>query len=533
MAEPYRTGRLPTDPVVASDTEVARVTFFEDRAEVTRALRVKLPEGRSRLSARGLTLLVDDRTLACRVAEGEASVVASSVRRSVEDVTEASAEAIAALEAEHQAARARLARLDREIPAVNADGKRASAMMQLWAETAARVPSRAEGAVEELSRAYDELDARTTACLDELGRLRTEREEAQAELARVEQRLAQARAKKPRYEASAEIEVLARAEGEIAIEIVYRTPCALWRPEHHARLVRKDGKAEIVLTTYATVWQRTGEDWRDVSCRFSTARPAQSATPPLLTDDVLATRRKTELERKQLVVEAREQAIAVAGVGRGTRDVDEMPGVDDGGEAQWLSGRAPATIPSDGRPVRIEVGERTFAAEVARVAWPERSAAAHLRATATLPGPGPLLAGPVTLAREGEVVGRARVGFVGPGDTFELGFGVDDGLRVRRQTSEQRKTTVVTGTQHVERKVKVFVSNTSDESRALTVVERVPVSEVEDVLVDVERGEGARVDGDGLARFEIDVPARGTRELVLRYSLEAKSNVVLPTSFDV
>src|SRR5262249_54967788 len=149
------------------------------------------------------------------------------------------------------------------------------------------------------------------------------------------------------------------------------------------------------------------ETWKDIPCRFSTARPARSAAAPLLRDDVLSTRKKTDMERKQVVVEAREQTIATAGVARGTRDVEEMPGVDDGGEAQWLTGRMNATIESDGRPVRVEVSQRTLSCTVARVCYPELGGATHLRATATMPGPTPLLAGPVTIGRETEIVGRS------------------------------------------------------------------------------------------------------------------------------
>jgi uncharacterized protein (TIGR02231 family) len=343
--------------------------------------------------------------------------------------------------------------------------------------------------------------------------------------------LGQARVIKPRYEAFAEIEVTAEAAGEIAIEVVYRTACALWRPEHLARLTRNDdGTAgEIAITTFATVWQATGEVWNDVRCRFSTARPAQSASAPLLREDVLVTRKKTDMERKQIVVEARDQTIQVAGANRGTRDVDEMPGVDDGGEAQWFDGRVPATIPSNGHPVRVEIGSRKVAVKVERVCFPERGAGAHLRANGTLPGPGPLLAGPVTIGRETEIVGKAKTEFVGAGEPFEMGFGVDDGLRVRRRVTEKRKTGTLSGTQTIQREVTLFVSNLSKAGKALSVIERVPVSEVEDLTVDVPKQQSMRFDArDGFATFDVQIAPHATKEMVLSYTLEAKSNVVLP-----
>mgnify|MGYP001028189568 CR=1 FL=1 len=526
----------PSTPTVAVETSVSRVTFFEDRAEVMRVARCSVPRGRSRVQAHGITLLVDDRSLTCGTGGNEkVEIVFSRIRRRSEDVAGATVEELEALEADLERARERLARADRGLGKARADGQRVAAMMKQWAEVVRSVPSRAEVAAGELGSAYDAIDVATGESLDALARLRREREEAQVDAARVELRLLQARAKKPRFEAFAELEIVATEATEVAIEIVYRTPCALWRPEHLARLTRTpDGKGEISITTYAAVWQLTGEVWKDVPCRFSTARPARSAMAPDLREDVLTTRRKTNQERRQVVVEAREQTIAVAGIARGKRDVDEMPGVEDGGEAQWLAGRSAATIESDGRPVRVEVGERSFACTVARVCFPELGPATHLRATATLPGPAPLLPGPITVARETEIVGRSTIGFVGAGEPFELGFGVDDGLRVRRRVVEKRKTTPVTGTQHVAREIWLYVSNLSGDARPLSIVERVPVSEVEDVRVEVDPHMDMRHDErDGFATFALSLGPRATREIVLKYRIEAESNVVLPLSLDL
>jgi len=515
--------------VVRADTEVESVTFFEDRAEVLRVVRCTVPEGRSRVHAHGITLLVDDRSLVCKA--GDAEVVYSRVRRTAEDVEEASAEEVLALEDELVAARQRVERTDRALEIAKSRGDRASAMLGLWVDSVGAVPSRAEAAAEELERAYRAIDEEYTSTIEAYGAQRASRVQVRGDQARVELRLAQARQKKPRFEAFAEIEVVAAKAGEIAIELTYRTPCALWRPEHLARLTRSaDGTAgEITITSYATVWQATGETWKDVRCRFSTARPARSASAPHLREDVLVSRKKSDIERKQIVVEARDQSIDAAGVARGTRAVDEMPGVDDGGEAQWLSGRSLATIASDGHPVRVEVGTRVLPCKVERVCFPETGPATHLRANGTLPGPGPLLAGPVTVGRETEIVGKSKTDFIGAGEPFELGFGVDDGLRVRRKIIEKRKTATISGRQEVEREVKLFVSNLSSSAKALAVTERVPVSEVEDVEITVERTKDMRFDArDGFATFDVSIAPYATREIVLVYKIDAKSNVVLP-----
>ncbi len=362
--------------------------------------------------------------------------------------------------------------------------------------------------------------------LDQVTAAAAELTAAQLDGQRAELRLQWARTLLPRYEAAAELQLEVTAGAvERTIDLSYRTPLALWRPEHSARLVQRDGGGgwDLVIKTMATVWQRTGEVWRDVRCRFSTARPAQSATPPLLCDDPLTLQKRQD---RSITVEAREETIASAGLDRGSRAVEEMPGVEDGGEPLSFDAPQPVSIASDGQPLRVEVGERRMPCEVEVVVYPERGDAAHVRVTATLAG-GPLLAGPVRLARGGSIVGRGKTAFVAAGEPFELGFGVDDGVRVRRRIDEERDTTPVIGTQKIKRTIKLYLSNLGGQPRKLLVVERVPVSEIADVSIQVVDRGGAQMDDDGFARFTVEVPANGARELSLIYKIEAAAKVRL------
>ena len=529
-----------SDPI-RTETTVKTVTFFEDRAEVVRVARVVCPAGRSRVVARGVTLLVDDRSLFARTGktdDGDAGqeagtrVISARVRRIEETKASECAEHAAELEAAIRGKAESLQSVAAARARAEADARRAAGLLATWSSIAASVPSRTEEAVRELAASYNTLDSAEKVAFERIAALREETTRLDQDRVHLGARLAQARQITPRYEAVVEIDVETDVAREISLTIVYRTPCALWRPEHRAHLsTREDGTCEMNIVTFATAWQCTGETWADVACRFSTARPARPAAVPLLHDDVLSTRSKTDDERKRIVVDAREQAIATAGTNRGTRDVSEMPGVEDGGEAQWLTGRAPATITSDGRPCRVEIGHRMLPCEVALVAWPELAGAAHVRAVGTLPGPGPLLAGPVVVARGMEVVGRTHVKFTGAGEPIEIGFGVDDGIRVRRRSQERKKTTPITGTQHIEREVFVYVSNLAGDPRRVSIVERVPVSEVEEVVIEVEKRKDLTRDArDGFVTLVADVGPNKTSELVLRYRIEASSNVVLPAS---
>jgi uncharacterized protein (TIGR02231 family) len=512
-------------------SRVTRVTFFEDRAEVTRVAQAELAAGTSTLAIEGISPAIDERSVQAK-AEG-ARVISARVVALAHSERTLGREAIEALELEARQARATVSTQTRALERAELSLERARGLLERWVEGASLVPrsNEAGDGAERWQRALGEIE---WLCADSLRRATAGREalvRAQAELSRTNARLAAGKIESPRYEARVEVDVDAPGAGAIEVTLTYRVACALWRPEHTARLVDAPddkGQARLEITTHATAWQCTGEAWEGIEARFSTARPARDAAAPRVTDDVLTMRRRSDEERRRVEVQAREQAMTVAGLERGARAVDEMPGVDDGGEPLQLSAGSPVTIASDGLPLRVEVAKVTLAAIVERVIFPEVATAAHLRATATLVGASsPLLAGPVRIARGASLVGRSKIDFVGKGEPFELGLGADDGVRVRRTLVAQDETQAVTGAQRRKRTVKVYVSNLSDETRRVLVTERIPVSEIEYVEVrHVEVTGWTRHDG-GMMRREVELGPGATRVLELAYELRAPHNVAL------
>jgi uncharacterized protein (TIGR02231 family) len=510
----------------------SRVTFFEDRAEVQRKATFHVSAGTSWVALSGVSVAIDDSSLVAHILGDSTRVIATRVTRKQREQPTASASEIEVLLADKNLQKARLRRAKMASRHADVAVRRAQENLAAWTKAVRDVPrgdNDPQAATQRWRSAWDTLDAQLGQCLQARAVCYLEHENAKLADGFATQRYNQGRQLKSRDEALVEVQIEAREAREIDVEISYRTPCALWRPEHRCHLVAREGGGhEMVVRTCATVWQCTGEVWENVACRFSTARPAQQAAAPLLTEDVLVLRRKTERERQVVTVEARDQSVSLAGLQRGVRAVNEMPGVEDGGEALWFDAQQPATIVSDGAPVRVELGETKLLCEVDRIAYPEQTVAVHVRATATLSAPWPLLAGPVVVCRSTEIVGRGRATYVGRGEPFEMGFGVDDGLRVRRTVDERREQTTLLGTQKVTRTVKLFVSNVSGQEKKLTVTERVPVSEVKDVeVIVVQTGGGKHDTKDGFIRWEVEVSPRGTQEFSLVYRIEAASKVNL------
>lgn len=506
---------LPSKPVF--------VRFFEDRAEVTRVAAAELAAGRQWLRVGGISPLIDDRSV--QAACGQARVLAARVGRAVTKGTELAASEIAALEKKESELEKQLAALD---TLRSRHEKRLEYLAELqgaWAEGAAKVPRiRPDASLESWSGAWRDLCSQDADELEKLHACEREHARLEQQLGAIQAELSMLRSRRPRHEAFIEVYLDASSPVTADLKVTYRVPCALWRPEHAARLepdARSGGR--VVLTTFATVWQRTGEEWLDVEAAFSTARPAQAASPPPLNDDIIVKRKKSPEEQKKIVVEAREQTIEEAAAAK----APEMPGVDDGGEPLEFAAKGRVTLRSTGLPVRVEIARVELAAEVARVLMAERSPTAHLRASCANTGKTPLLAGPVRVARQGTLIGRSRLDFVGVGEHFALGVGPDDSLRCRRQFEEKRETGLMGG-QTVTHDVALYLSNLAGEPRELLIIERVPVSEVEGLEVRAPEPKDWAPDKDGFMKRTVTLEANAVQELKYRYELYAKSIVVLP-----
>ena len=529
-------------------TQVQCVTFFEDRAQVQRQAQFDVNPGLQVVMLTGVTVFVDDVSVAVKVigpdgqVDKDVEVVSTHVVRKRRDASELSHKQVEELEREFDRASARVTEVSQQIERRLGHRQRVEALMESWRDSLETLPASEQSEPAPWIEAHRTLQTALLQDLDAMTVLAKERHRAAGNRDAIRRTLTDATVQTPRYYAAVEVQLSSSCGKSVAIELTYRCACALWRPEHVAVLqTAEDGSNELSVETFATVWQMTGERWEDIASKFSTARPAKHASPPLLQNDVLSMRKKTPRQRQEVVVQLREQEVATVGQGASSQAVEQMPGVDDGGEIVAYDATVPWTIPSDGKPVRIPLQKRVLPCTVEPVAYPEVSEAVHVKASAVWPSaPGedatparpampvmPLLAGPLWIGRHDAIMGRSQIPFVAKGERFDIGMGIDDGLHVRRTVHCQRDTSML-GKQKRTYRVELFVSNLADTKRKVTLVERYPLSEIEDVEVQVLRSEGGRVNPkDGMVKYELELAPCATETRLLEYRVVAGANVVL------
>lgn len=498
---------------------VVQVTLLEDRAQVVRQGTIDLVAGMNCLRIERVSPVLVDKTLSVSL-DGDGDIAEARVeRRRV------------VREAERPEAVAELDRLAREL----ADEERKLARQQaMVAGHAGGLVRAADLAVTELGEdaSWGQVDPEGWESRFELLHMaEAEQRGHLVELARAAQDMATRKRdlavrrqalSDPRTWLRADLVVVvsAKAACSASLRAEYLVPGACWRPWHRASL----GDGKLGFRTDGCVWQDTGEDWNDVRLFFSTGRASLGTRPPDLVADELRLRRVDQEVR----VEAREQEIHTAGLGAAaTVTTPEMPGIDDGGETRRFAAMAPARVPSDGRPHRFPAMSFETAAREQRVLLAELVQAVILRTEQDNRSVLPILPGPVDLVRESGQIGRTWVDFVAPGERFELGWGPDLALRVHREHEREQLDSKLfsswTATRH---EVTVRVSNIGPDEVEVDLTERIPVSELDKVRIDLKSTvPAAAPDSDGMLRWTLTLPGYGQGEITYEHEVRRHPDV--------
>jgi uncharacterized protein (TIGR02231 family) len=513
-----------TSQAIALALPITDVTVLEDRAHIVRSGRVQLPAGRCLLSLAQVSAVLSDKT-AIMTAHGPAAVAVLALRleRFQVILEEDQPAALAALTVELRRLEDQRTRLsDLQSLAQTEVSQLEGVLTNTLTEIGQDVSYARDGA-SEWKTALDLLAERIRqAHLQVLGHAEslTQLEESIRDLAaRIQAQSSLAGS----IAARMTIEVETSQAGDYDLRLAYLVPGACWRPYHTARW-QETVPPTIDLSCDACIWQNTGEDWSAVSLRCSTERASLGATPPLLESDLLTLKRKEAV----LAVEVREQVVQTTG-GEAGAPAQEVMGIDDGGETRLLTCQGAATIPSDGMPHRVPLFSCASPCEPATLVLGELTQAAITRTSQSNTATVPLLAGPVDLIRRGGLAGRTAILYVAAGERFDLGWGPDGDVRVQRSVQVlDEKPGLLTSWHSRLHVVDLFLSNLSDSPRTLAVSERIPVSSLEQVVIELDAAQtkpGASADAQGMVAWTVVLPPRGHAQVSLRYRLKKHPSV--------
>jgi uncharacterized protein (TIGR02231 family) len=498
---------------IKGTSRIDAVTVYPSGAEITRTARVKLEQGEHTLL---LTDLPAEAVAASIRVEGKATAgleigsvdtrsvsvprgddaVAATERRRIEDAIEKLKDERSALQASIQAAETQKRLIENltKLPATPVPANAAPAAQPDWAQLFELIGKRtaeAQKTILDTEIKVREVDRQIKDLEGKLGSL------APGQVTRTEVKVALA----------------AQGALEADMTIRYQVRNASWTPFYDARLgVGSKAQApKLQLVRRAAIKQRTGEVWDNVVLALSTARPSAGTAAPVLTPVTI----DFEVEHVPLAVQR--PAPEPAAKAPRTRGADAEPA----GEADvacppgrtcvllhpnrtvtakealakvdvqafqavyGIAGRT--TVPDTGETKRVQIDEMALDPALMVRAVPKLDEKAYLYAKIVTAKGSPLLPGQVALFRDSVFVGNGWLPLLAPEEQHELGFGVDDSIRVRYALAEEKRseTGIISTSKTDARSYRITVKNQHERPMQLTVIDQVPVSQNADITVEL------------------------------------------------
>jgi len=489
-ARPAAVATLPAPPPLPLEpnSTLDHVVVLRDRALVTRLREVKLASGAQRVRFEGLPLSLDPASLTAELRGGRARVVGVELVSGTGDVEET--ERIA--EIRHHAAE-----LTEKLGGVR-DRIEALLVQRAYLDAAVLTPGGADRPVPALDTVKGTLGWLGEAERDLATKLRAAEAEAKTSGDELEPLLVKLH-DPVATGMTVRVDLEVAGEGPVDVALRYAVYGASWTPSYAARL---DPDAQTVtLQTRATVVQATGEPWTNAALELSTAAPVVGGAAPDLDAWVLD-----------------ESGVDPRSLGAGG-------GVASGAGARIFEVEGRRTIAGDGSQADIPLTETHAPTVLSLTTVPRVGPEVFRTATVKWTGEAPLLPGDVASFVAGDYVGGATIGAIAPGETVDLGFGVEDRLRVDRVLVARQVEHLLGGRTRTTVKYRTTVHNYAKTAQTVRLKDQVPVSQVDKIAVAVlGTSVPPRVDAAlpaGVMTWDLALPAGGEASVELGFSVTA------------
>ena len=517
---------------IAATSRITAVTLYADRALTTRSATLPLKLGSYLIAFKSLPVLIQDDSI--RV-EGKGSAKATIVGLEVKRIflEQSDEKRVKELDEEIRGLERRLGAIDSKKAGLSAQKAFLESIRVAWGdriskELAIGRPTSAElsdavgfvgtavAKVEELTR---DADVEKKNIKNKIDALRRQRDESTGSL---------------RKEAkSVEVMVEITREGDLTLDLAAVISQAGWQPSYDIRL-SPDAKT-AALTFRAMLRQQTGEDWNNIDLTLSTARPATGGAPPELYPWRISFFRPQPPMAAPMMMSApapERSKKAARMIAESVRSEDllaeESPAVvataQASDEQSSISFRIPRPldIPSDGTLHGTVVAIEQLPVSIEYLALPKLSPYVFLKSEIVNRAAYPLLAGKVNTFAGNTYIGSSQLKKVAAGDKFELFFGTDDQVTVKREELKQHKEAGMLSKNRVSYRYRIELGNFRKEPLTITLRDQLPIPGDEEIKVSLDEPSSKpdEVKNDGTIIWKTPLKAGEKKELTFGIVVE-------------
>lgn len=272
-----------------------------------------------------------------------------------------------------------------------------------------------------------------------------------------------------------EIRLISDSNTTSEIVLSYITTDAGWKAAYAFHLSEKPASMKMVY--YGDLYQKTGENWKNINVELSTTRPALGAKRP----DVYALGiygKEVKKDKTDYYSQEKESTEGAGGKSSSQKeDKDEYR----------FSIPHKISIQSRDQTYRLKVYSSPIRKyDLHYRLFPSVSRFAHIMASFQNESDIPFLSGNADLYRNGSYAGRSILAYTPSNSPISMGFGMDRNIKITRK---HKKYSEETGVFTSGRKYKIFYDTVIEsQSRSIKNIffyERLPVSETDSVIVKI------------------------------------------------
>lgn len=339
------------------------------------------------------------------------------------------------------------------------------------------------------------------------------------------------------------ISVSAEAATNVDLDVNYVVANAGWLPNYDIRAI--NSKSPIQLSYKANVFQSTGEEWKNVRMKLSTANPNLGGVKPeLFTWNIDFYREMYRaLQGRAAGVNTSKRKSApemvvmdsAAPMSEYKMEEEDVTSVADAVQTIQTTLNTefdialPYTVSSSNKPTLVDIRNHEVKADFQYAATPKLDGDAFLMARATGWEDFSLLPGEANVFFEGTFVAKTYIDPNNIRDTLNISLGRDKRIVVKREKLKDFSSKKFIGTNQKESfAYEISVRNTKSEVIKIVVEDQIPVSSNSQIEVTAEELGGAKYDKiTGKLTWELTLQPNETKKVKFAFGVKYPKNEVL------
>ena len=309
-----------------------------------------------------------------------------------------------------------------------------------------------------------------------------------------------------------------------------------WAPFYDIRV--KDTKSQLQLVSKANITQRTGEDWKNVVLKLSTANPNENGSKPELVPTYLSLFTHV-VAKKQLVDREGKNKLSYrydegSGNGAGAApSAVENESDADLGFSEGISSTVQTeintefnvtsayTIPSDNNPHQVDLTTSNLEANYAYGTVPKLDKTAYVTAKVSGNDLVNQISGEANVYFDGTFTGKTFINGTS-NDSLLLSLGKDKRIQVQRNLLKDFSSKTFSGGSKKELNTwEISIRNTRKEPISIVIEDQIPVSTDKEIEVKLLNNGGAEYD-EATGKLKWTVTLEGEKSQIVKFSFEVK-----------